>query len=298
MAHPGNDVKHPGSKPIIDNFAEDQTKSTLLEQVSLLYPASHSMSSRWDAMRSKEMFALLGRFGDTVDFKDLSPTVQSATMATELGAVAVGGGVTETYEACGSPGEVASDPSKGHRYQMFLTDKLHGDETDVAINNNDGKKMIWANLALFADDQLRQRMAWALAQVFVICEAGLQNPAQPEHWVVFYDILVRNAFGDFRQLIREVSYSPAMGKFLTYAGNKAWAAANTLPDENYARELMQIFTIGLNHLRLDGTVETDADGAPLPTYTNVNIETFARVWTGFNLQAFRGNIEAKSGAKR
>ena len=72
----------------------------------------------------KEMFGLVGRFGDTVDFKDLSPTVQSAAMASELGAAAVGGGVTETYEACGSPGEVASDPSKGHRYQMFLTDKV------------------------------------------------------------------------------------------------------------------------------------------------------------------------------
>merc|ERR1719223_1826453 len=108
-------------------------------------------------------------------------------------------------------------------------------------------------LALNADDQLRQRMAWALAQLVVVGEVGLGQSYMHEMWVTFYDIFVRNAFGNYRDILREVTYSPAMGDYLTYRRNIAHDRSGTYPDENYAREILQLFTIGTYMLNADGT---------------------------------------------
>jgi len=98
----------------------------------------------------------------------------------------------------------------------------------------------------------------------------------------FYDMLTRDAFGDFRQLLEDVTLHPAMGVYLSMLGNqRAIAGTNLRPDENYARELMQLFAIGLVELNLDGSVRTDAQGQPLPTYDQEVIEGFARVFTGW-----------------
>lgn len=157
------------------------------------------------------------------------------------------------------------------------------------------KGAVWSNVALTATDQFRQRMAWALSQVLVTSVSGLSRSDEVEPWMVYYDIFVRNAFGNFRDVLREVSYSGLMGEYLTFRANKAIAFAGTYPDENYAREAMQLFSIGLWKVKEDGTAVVDASGERGVTYTNDDVATFARVWTGFDRQPSRGNIHLPEG---
>jgi len=149
-------------------------------------------------------------------------------------------------------------------------------------------------LAFEAPDQLRQRMAWALAQIFVVAPDDA-TARHTEMYVHFYDIFVRHAFGNFGDILREVTYSPVMGDYLTYKRNRAFDSDGAYPDENYAREIMQLFTIGLWRLNPDGSRMLDSEGSPIPTYSNEDIMNFARVFTGFDEQGARGNIEHVEG---
>lgn len=145
------------------------------------------------------------------------------------------------------------------------------------------RRDVWWRTAITAPDQLRQRVAFALSQFFVISDLNADVNYTQYSPADFYDTLVVNAFGDFRTLLRDVSLHPAMGRYLGMLQNeKADPAKNTEPDENYAREVMQLFSIGLSELNPDGTVRTDAQGAPLPTYGDNEITAFARVFTGWN----------------
>ncbi len=139
----------------------------------------------------------------------------------------------------------------------------------------------WFQNAMTASDQLRQRVAFALSEIMVVSQVGaLQN--LPFATADYYDLLVRNALGDYRTLLEEVTLHPAMGIYLSMLGNqKAVPATNIRPDENYARELMQLFAIGLVELNLDGTPKLDSGGQPIPTYNQAIIEGFARVFTGW-----------------
>jgi uncharacterized protein (DUF1800 family) len=126
-------------------------------------------------------------------------------------------------------------------------------------------------------DQLRQRVAFALHQVFVVSGRDINYPA----WMAYYlQILDRNAFGNFRNLLQEMTLNPSMGEYLNMRGN-----LKTNPNENYAREILQLFSIGVDELNLDGTPKLDAEGRRLPAYTQDTINNFARVFTGWNLAA-------------
>ena len=142
----------------------------------------------------------------------------------------------------------------------------------------------WSN-AVEGPDQLRQRMTFALSQIMVISDANaalLQN--QPQAMGYYRDILAQNAFGNFRALLEEVTYSPAMAYYLTYLGNlPADAETGRQPDENYAREVMQLFTIGLVELDDAGTPVLDGDGDPIETYSSDDIDGLARVFTGMDV---------------
>jgi uncharacterized protein (DUF1800 family) len=140
----------------------------------------------------------------------------------------------------------------------------------------------WFANALRGEDQLRQRVAFALSQIMVVSQVGALNNL-PFATADFHDMLARNAFGNFRTLLEDVTLHPAMGIYLSMLGNRR-AAANTnlRPDENYARELAQLFSVGLVQLNLDGSVRTDASGQPIPTFGQVETEGFARVFTGWN----------------
>lgn len=159
---------------------------------------------------------------------------------------------------------------------------------DAAVNGNINGDGGWPNAMwwkLFAaPDAVRQRAVLAWSEIFVVSSLGLgavtwKNFALANYW----DILEKNAFGNFRSLLDAITLSSAMGSYLNMKGNqKANAALGRLPDENYAREVMQLFTIGLYNLRADGSLALDGSGTPQETYDNTDIQGLAKVFTGWN----------------
>ena len=141
----------------------------------------------------------------------------------------------------------------------------------------------WRNV-VNGSDQLRQRMAFALSQILVISNgSGGLNGIFPHTGGYYQDLLIEHAFGNYRDLLEAVTYSPAMGEYLTYIGNeKADPATGRVPDENYAREILQLFTIGLVQLNADGTPVLDDQGEPIELYDNDDITELAKVFTGLN----------------
>jgi uncharacterized protein (DUF1800 family) len=132
-------------------------------------------------------------------------------------------------------------------------------------------------------DPLRQRVGYALSQIYVISDRMERIGVQTEGMVHFYDKLLENSFGNFQTLLTDVSLHPCMGFYLSHLGNKkADAIAHTFPDENFAREVMQLFSIGLWMLNPDGSRQLDANNQPIPTYTNADITELARVFTGLS----------------
>jgi uncharacterized protein (DUF1800 family) len=124
-------------------------------------------------------------------------------------------------------------------------------------------------------------VAFALSEIMVVSQLGALQ-ARPFAVADYYDVLARNAFGNYRDLIEEVTLHPAMGVYLSMLGNRAPnPALNIRPDENYARELMQLFSIGLVELNIDGTERLDGNNQPIPTYDQEIIEGFAHVFTGW-----------------
>ena len=148
--------------------------------------------------------------------------------------------------------------------------QLHPDRVDI-----------WFRNSLWGEDQLRQRVAFALSEILVVSQIGALQ-GRPFAVADYYDLLVRNAFGNYRDLIEQVTLHPAMGVYLSMLGNeRPNPDLNIRPDENYARELMQLFSIGLVELNIDGTVRLDANAQPIPTYDQEIIEGFAHVFTGW-----------------
>lgn len=140
----------------------------------------------------------------------------------------------------------------------------------------------WWKTILKSNDQLRQRVAFALSEIFVVSDAENFSDQQLA-LASYYDILIRYSFGNFRTLMTEVTLNPIMGEYLSLKGNqKPVPEENIRPDENYAREIMQLFTIGLVELNLDGTPVLDAEGKTIPTYNQDTIKAFAHIYTGWN----------------
>lgn len=152
---------------------------------------------------------------------------------------------------------------------------------------------IWFRNVVNGPDQLRQRVAFALSEIMVVSQQSVLQ-AFPFALADYYDVLARNAFGDFRQLMEAVTLHPAMGLYLSMLGNqRPDTARNIRPDENYARELMQLFTIGLVELNADGTPRRDVQSQTIPTYDQSIIEGFAHVYTGWNWAGAPGFGQAR-----
>lgn len=258
----------------------------------LAFPSWHDML-RWDAGSGHRTLQpnLVGRYNETVLLQTLPQPLQTQALVEDLSGSGIQG---EVSLVCGSPGEVANDPEKGH--QLSIT---HGGDYDWHFDmdylsrwgtDRLAKTAVWTMKALYGKDQFRQRMAWALSQIFVVAIVGDNYAGQNEMWMNFYDIFVRHAFGNFRDVLREVTYNPIMGDYLTFKRNRAFDESNNYPDENFAREIMQLFTIGLWKLNEDGT-RVQESGRDVPTYSNEHIMNFARVFTGFDEQPDRDNIE-------
>lgn len=134
-----------------------------------------------------------------------------------------------------------------------------------------------------ANDQLRQRVVFALSQIMVISMNNNTIGDQACGPAAYLDLLGRNAFGNFRNLLKDITLSPAMGEYLDMKGSaKADPVLNSIPSENYARELMQLFSIGTVMLNQDGSVQFGGDGKPIDTYTETDAQEVARALTGWH----------------
>ena len=139
----------------------------------------------------------------------------------------------------------------------------------------------WWRAAVDGPDQLRQRVAFALSEIFVVSEDSALG-GEIDGLAVYYDTLASHAFGNVRDLLRDVTLSPAMGTYLSMLRNrKPIPAEGIFPDENFAREVMQLFSIGLNKLHPDGSLILDSRGLPIPTYSQATIVGLAHVFTGW-----------------
>lgn len=158
--------------------------------------------------------------------------------------------------------------------------QLRQTNPQASLNANHFYETWWLN-AVTSQDQLRQRTAFALSQIFVI---SLNDSAIDVRGAAsYYDMLTANALGNYRTLLENVTLHPMMGRYLTYLANQKEDAAGTrTPDENYAREVMQLMTIGLVQLNADGTPRLDANGQTIATYSPADISGLAKVFTGMS----------------
>ena len=159
-----------------------------------------------------------------------------------------------------------------------------------------GDFMIWQQL-MKSPDGVRKRLALALSEFFVVSLSSVDLEWRGHAIAHYWDLLVQGTQGNFRALLEEVTLNPIMGYFLNTRRNEKENAQGRQPDENYAREVMQLFTIGLYQLNLDGTEKRAADGSKLPTYAQTDVSNLARVFTGYDLDASQ-NIVTPVGAGR
>ncbi|MGD9841873.1 MAG: DUF1800 family protein [Steroidobacteraceae bacterium] len=180
-------------------------------------------------------------------------------------------------------------------YDKWFTDQAAATPTltlpSVPSRNSDIYP-VWLTNAVLSNDQLRQRMAFALSEILVISNNGGPLQYEARSLASYYDILINNSLGNYRTLLEKVTLSPAMGLYLSmFRNDKPDATTGVHADENYAREIMQLFSVGLVQLNIDGTVKLDSSGKPIPTYAQADVENLARVFTGWASNPLQANIE-------
>ncbi|WP_285410338.1 DUF1800 domain-containing protein [Variovorax sp. efr-133-TYG-130] len=187
-----------------------------------------------------------------------------------------------------SDAEIADVRAKG--YLPWLSERFGAARAPTAWDWTNGRPygsvdiepMIWREL-MVSPDPVRKRMALALSEIFVV-SANEIGSSWPVHMMAqYWDVLVAGVTGNFRQLLEDVTLNPAMGFYLNTRDNRKEDASGRQPDENYAREVMQLMTIGLYQLNGDGTLKTGADGQPIETYVQDDVSNLARVFTGYDL---------------
>ncbi|MEZ5461692.1 DUF1800 family protein [Dokdonella sp.] len=165
-------------------------------------------------------------------------------------------------------------------YMEMVNDaRLAANQSGVSHNNRLDR---WFHTAATGSDQLRQRAAFALSQILVISDQNSSLGGESIQVSEYWDILARNAFGNYGELLDHVTWNPSMGKYLSHFRNrKASSDGLRQPDENYAREVMQLFTIGLIERNVNFTPILNG-GQPIPTYDQSVVTNYAKVFTGFN----------------
>ncbi|MDP9109197.1 MAG: DUF1800 domain-containing protein [Pseudomonadota bacterium] len=168
-------------------------------------------------------------------------------------------------------------------YDAWLTEQFATATSDFP-NITDASSLDAVQAAFFrnavtAPDQLRQRIAFALGQIFVVSNQKIDTRVGI---AAFQRMLLADSFGTYRNVLKDVTVSPAMGNYLDMANNvKADPVAGTSPNENYGREVLQLFSVGVNQLNADGSVRVDAAKKPMPTYGQDTVEGFARAFSGW-----------------
>ncbi len=187
-----------------------------------------------------------------------------------------------------SEAEIADVRTKG--YLPWLGEQFDAPATlsgwawiaSKAYNAVDTDGMIWQQL-MTSRDGLRKRMALALTEIFVVSATDIGSNWPQYMMAQYWDMLVAGVTGNFRTLLENLTLNPAMGYYLNTRGNQKENSSGRQPDENYAREVMQLMTIGLYQLNADGSIKRAADGTPLDSYTQDDVTNLARVFTGYDL---------------
>jgi uncharacterized protein (DUF1800 family) len=143
------------------------------------------------------------------------------------------------------------------------------------------RRWIWWQQVMQGPDPLRQRVAMTLSEIFVVSDNVGAIQDNPHGLANYYDMLLDNSFGNYRDLLHDLAMHPIMGVYLSHLRNeRSDPAQGRYPDENFAREIMQLFSIGLFELNIDGTLQLDGSGNPIPTYDNDDITEMAKIFTG------------------
>ncbi|MGJ7604133.1 DUF1800 domain-containing protein [Variovorax sp. LT1R20] len=195
-----------------------------------------------------------------------------------------------------SDAEIADVRNKG--YLPWLSEQFSAPRAQSAWEWIDSKPWdsaaidaaIWRQLMVSADP-VRKRMALALSEIFVVSANEIGSNWPHAMMAQYFDTLVAGVTGNFRTLLEDITLNPAMGFYLNTRDNRKEDGRGRQPDENYAREVMQLMTIGLSQLNADGTVKTGPDGQPLDTYTQDDVTNLARVFTGYVLDIRAGERE-------
>ncbi len=167
---------------------------------------------------------------------------------------------------------------------------------DVVFNGQYTDFMVW-NQLITAPDALRKRLALAWSEIMVVSAVGIDGESPSFAMAAYWDVLNGHVFGNYRQLLEAVTLNPAMGSYLNMRGSlKEDPATGRHPDENYAREVMQLFSIGLVQLGADGSAKLNAAGQPLYTYGPADVTGLARVFTGYNWDT-TGHVRATNPLK-
>jgi len=163
----------------------------------------------------------------------------------------------------------------------YLAEILSRLPSDPSFQGKGHTSLFW-NATFTGNDVLRQRMVFALSQILVVADRQFDNPARAIGY--YQDVLSEHAFGNYRDLLEAITYTPAMADYLTYLRNqKGDPATGRVPDENYAREILQLFAIGVVELNMDGTPRL-LNGEEVETYDNNDIQGLAKVFTGLSLK--------------
>lgn len=167
--------------------------------------------------------------------------------------------------------------------QLNLTGSSHLTYAQANGNSSNAEARVnkWWLDAIEGEDQLRSRVAFALSQILVVSDVQQTLGNAQFGLAGYYDTLRQHAFGNYRDLLEDITLSPVMGVYLSMLQNaKADPQTNTRADENFAREVMQLFTIGLHELNIDGSQKLTS-GRPVPSYTQSDVGEYARVFTGW-----------------
>ena len=243
MTYWTNEDSHPGNA-YAKVMGHDHPIKKWIENGSafLQYPAvnpsdngfSHPIT-RWDNHYQK--FPYVGRFGDNIRVRDLPAELRQESVAQyfESSAQLSGEGIL----VCGSPGEVSNDRSIDSTFEFQTGNNL------PVYPPGRNRRDVWTMIAINARDQLRQRVAWALSQILVMVPGAINEQTIHSEWFLnYYDIFVRHAFGNYRDILREISYSPMMAENLSYLRSRSasyiWKRYHyrAYADENFAREIM------------------------------------------------------------
>ncbi len=180
-------------------------------------------------------------------------------------------------------GEQMARPMTQSGWDWLIERGYNSAASGFLYNSSFADFMLWQQL-MAAGDPVRKRVALALSEIMVVSTSSIDGETPSFAMAAYWDLLNRHAFGNFRQLLGDITLNPAMGAFLNTRGNqKENAASGRQPDENYAREVMQLFTIGLYQLNQDGTPKPGANGKPIETYGPADVSNLARVFTGYVL---------------